>query len=89
MYNHKYITSNDVARNKFQLKLSNRFENLQINEDDTVKSPYYKLEEALSEAASNSLLQKEKITNKPWVSTKSLDLTEQQRAARKKITKPP
>ena len=74
MYNHKYITSNDVARNKFQLKLSNRFENLQINEDDTVKSPYYKLEEALSEAASNSLLQKEKITNKPWVSTKSLDL---------------
>ena len=74
MYNHKYITSNDVVRNKFQLKLSNRFENLQINEDDTVKSPYYKLEEALSEAAPNSLLQKEKITNKPWVSTKSLDL---------------
>ena len=89
MYNHKAITSNDVVRNKFQLKLSNRFETLQINEDDTVKSPYDELEEALSEAASNSLLQKEKITNKPWVSTKSLDLTEQRRAARKKITKPP
>ena len=89
MYNHKSITSNDVVRNKFQLKLSNQFENLQINEDDTVKAPYDKLEEALNEAALNSLLKKEKITNKPWVSTKSLDLIEQQRAARKKITKSP
>ena len=40
MYNNKAITSNDAVRNKFQLELANRFENLQINEDDTVQTAY-------------------------------------------------
>ena len=30
MYNNKAITSNDAVRNKFQLELANRFENLQL-----------------------------------------------------------
>ena len=84
MYNHKAITSNDVVRNKFQLELSNRFEDLQINEDDTVQTAYDKLELGLNEAASNTLPRKEKNTNKPWVSTQNVDLIKQRRAARKK-----
>ena len=39
MYNHKTITSNDAVRKKFQLQLYNQFDNLQINEDDTVQMP--------------------------------------------------
>ena len=39
IYNDKAITSNDNVRNKFQLELYNRFENLQINEDDMYKLP--------------------------------------------------
>ena len=69
MYNHKSITSYDALRNEFHLELSNRFENLQINEDGTVQTTYETLEQALNEAASNSFLKKEKNTNKPWVST--------------------
>ena len=84
MYNHKAISSNDAVRNKFQLELSNRFENLQINEDDTVQTAYGKLELGLNEAASNSLPRKEKNTNKLWVSTQNLDLIKQRGAARKK-----
>lgn len=65
MYNHKTITSNDAVRKKFQLQLYNQFDNLQINEDDTVQTTYDMLEQALNEAASNSLPKTEKNTNKP------------------------
>ena len=82
MYSHKAITSKDAVRTKFQLELSNWFEGLQWN--DTVKTAYDKLEQALNEAASNSLPRKERNTNKPWVSTQSLDLIEQRQATRKK-----
>ena len=84
MYSHKAITSNDAVRNKFQLEVSNRFENLHINEDDTVQPAYDKLEQVLNKAASNSLPKKEKNTSESWVSTRSLDLIEQRRVARKK-----
>ena len=63
MYNHKTITSNDAVRKKFQLQLYNQFDNLQINEDDTVQTTYDMLEQALNEAASNSLPKTEKNTN--------------------------
>ena len=65
MYNHKTITSNDAVRKKFQLQLYNQFDNLQINEDDTVQTAYDMLEQALNEAASNSLPKTEKNTKKP------------------------
>lgn len=71
MYDHKDITSNDVIRNIFQLVLSNRFKNLQINEDGTVQTVYDKLDQALNEAASNSLPKKEKHLNKSWDLLKS------------------
>ena len=48
MYNHKAITSNEHVRNKFQLELSNRFE-------DSVQIAYDKLENVLNENASKSL----------------------------------
>ena len=35
-------TCNDAVRNKFQLKLPNRFENLDINKDGTVQTAYDK-----------------------------------------------
>ena len=44
MYNYKTTTWNDAVRNKFQLELSNRFENLEINEGNTVQTAYDKLE---------------------------------------------
>lgn len=72
MYNNKSITSNDLVRNKLQPELSNPFENLQVNEDDTAQTAYNKLQQALIKTASNSLPKKEKNTNKPWISNKSL-----------------
>ena len=71
MYDYKDITSNDVIRNIFQLELSNRFKNLQINEDGTVQTVYDKLEQVLNEAASNSLPKKEKRLKKSWDLLKS------------------
>ena len=68
MYNHKTITSNDAVRKKFQLQLYNQFDNLQINEDDTVQTTYDMLEQALNEAASNSLSRKQrKIQTSPYI----------------------
>lgn len=79
MYNHKTITSNDAVRKKFQLQLYNQFDNLQINEDDTVQTAYDMLEQALNEAASNSLPKTEKY-KQALISTQSLYLIEQQQA---------
>ena len=72
MYINKSITSNDLVRNKLHPELSNPFENLQVNEDDTAQTAYNKLQQALIKTASNSLPKKEKNTNKPWISNKSL-----------------
>ena len=84
MYNHKAITSNEHVRNKFQLELSNRFEHLYIDDEDSVQIAYDKLEKVFNETASKSLPKREKETKKPWVSTQSLDLIEQRRSARKR-----
>ena len=50
----------------------------------TLQTEFHKLEQALIEVASNSLPKKEKNANKPWVSSESLDLTEQWQAVCKK-----
>ena len=76
MYN-KAITSNDTVRNKFKLELSNLFQNLDINEDDTIQTACDKLKQAFNEATSNSYLKREKNTIKLSVSTQSSDLIEQ------------
>ena len=81
MYNHKAIISNESVRNKFQLELSNRFEHLFINNEDSVQAPYDKLEKVLNKTASKSLARKEKEAKKPWVSTKSSDFIEQRPSA--------
>ena len=73
MYNHKAIISNEHVRNKFQLKLSNRFEHLYINSEDSVQAAYDKLEKVLNETESKSL-RKKKEAKKPWVSTQSSKL---------------
>ena len=74
MYNYKTTTWNDAVRNKFQLELSNWFENLEINEGNTNKLPmtsWNKLSMRQHQAFSQ---RRRKNTNKPWVSTQSLDL---------------
>ena len=78
MYNQKAITSNEHVRNKFQLELSCRFEHLYVDDEDSVQIAYDKLEKILNETASKSLPKRENRTKKPWVSTQSSDLIEQQ-----------
>ena len=73
MYNHKAIISNEHVRNKFQLKLSNRFEHLYINGEDSVQAAYDKLEKVVNETESKSL-RKKKEAKKPWVSTQNSKL---------------
>ena len=65
MYNHKAITFNKHVRNKFQLELSNRFERLYIDDEDSLQIAYDKLEKVLNETASKSLPKREKETKKP------------------------
>ena len=65
MYNYKAITFNKHVRNKFQLELSNRFERLYIDDEDSLQIAYDKLEKVLSETASKSLPKREKETKKP------------------------
>ena len=54
----KAIISNEHVRNKFQLELSNRFEHLYINDEDSVQAAYDKLKKVLNETASISLPKK-------------------------------
>ena len=58
-----------MSKNKFQLELSNRFEHLYINDEDSVQAAYDKLEKVLNETTSKPLLKKENEAKKPWVST--------------------
>ena len=64
MYDHKAIIYNNTVRNNFQIQLSNQFEHLQIEKDDSAQTAYHKLVKAVEEAAS-SLPKKNKTTNKP------------------------
>ena len=45
-----------MSKNKFQLELSNRFEHLYINDEDSVQAAYDKLEKVLNETALKPLL---------------------------------
>ena len=58
-----------MSKNKFQLELSNRFEHLYINDEDSVLAAYDKLEKVLNETALKPLLKKENEAKKPWVLT--------------------
>ena len=58
-----------MSKNKFQLELSNRFEHLYINDEDSVQAAYDKLEKVLNETALKPLLKKENEAKKPWVLT--------------------
>ena len=49
-----------------------------VSDKDSVQTAYDKLEKSLNKTASKSLPKKEKEAKKPWVSTQSSDLTEQQ-----------
>ena len=84
MYYHKAITSYEHVRNKFELELSNWFEHLYIDDEDSAQIAYDNLEKVLDETVSKSLPKREKETKKPWVSTQSSDLIEQWRSAQKR-----
>ena len=64
IYDHKAVIYNNAVQNNFQLELSNRFQHLQIDEDDSTQTAYNKFEKAVNEAVSHSLLKKQKTTKK-------------------------
>ena len=84
MYNHKILTTNSNVRDNFQLVLTNRFQQLSIDEEDSAQTAYDKLESVLNEAASKILPKREKDSKKPWVSAQSINLIEKRQSARKK-----
>ena len=81
MYNYKTTTWNDAVRNKFQLELSNRFENLEINEGNTVQTAYD------NETASSFLPKKEKKHKQALGIYSKLRLTELRGAVSKSCQK--
>ena len=83
-YDHNAILYNNVIRSNFRLELSNRFEQLTINEDESIQSAYNKFEYTLNAVAAKTLPKKGKMKNNSWVSQQSNNLIEQRSIARKK-----